>query len=102
MKFPLPDKNYILFLMFFRSKPGKFKTIIIKCNINIPVVIFLKKKSFCLPDDEICGREERDYIREFGRKRPFLICCEEDSDLVFYADEEKPLRKSDEPVKALS
>ena len=49
------------------------------------------KKCF---SDEICGKEQEDYIGEFSPKRLFLFRFEEDSEKIFDADEEKLFKKT--------
>ncbi len=49
----------------------------------------MKKNSFY--SDDICGKENSDYIGEFSPHRLFLIRYEEDSEKIFDADEEKPI-----------
>ena len=44
--------------------------------------------------DEICGKEQEDYIGEFSPKRLFLIRYEEDSEEIFDVDEEKTLERN--------
>ena len=39
--------------------------------------------------DEICGKENMDYIKEFSPHRISFLRFEEDSDYIFDADEEK-------------
>ena len=44
--------------------------------------------------DEICGKEQEDYIGEFSPKRLSFIRYEEDSEKIFEIDEEKPFLKT--------
>ena len=44
--------------------------------------------------DEICGKEQEDYIGEFSPKRLFLVRYEEDSEEIFDVDEEKTLERN--------
>ncbi|MBR5872667.1 MAG: hypothetical protein IKZ06_03385 [Oscillospiraceae bacterium] len=49
------------------------------------------KNVFC---DEIFGKETEDYIGEFSPHRLSLIRFEENSELIFEADEEKSINKN--------
>lgn len=53
----------------------------------------MKNKNKCLFCDEICGKETADYIEEFSPHRLSFIRFEEDSDIIFDADEESPYQK---------
>ncbi len=44
--------------------------------------------------DDICGKENSDYIGEFSPHRLFIAYLEEDSDKIFDANEEKTLISS--------
>ncbi len=49
----------------------------------------MKNKKTLRCSDEICGKETEDYIGEFSPHRLTIIRFEEDSELIFDADEEK-------------
>ena len=50
-------------------------------------VTLLKNKM--IKSDEICGKENMDYIKEFSPHRISFLRFEEDSDFIFDADEEE-------------
>lgn len=48
----------------------------------------MKNKNKCFFCDEICGKENADYIEEFSPHRLSFLLFEEDSEELFDADEE--------------
>ena len=46
-------------------------------------------KNMIVRTDEICGKENMDYIKEFSPHRLSLIRNEENSEYIFDADEEE-------------
>ena len=53
----------------------------------------MKNKNKCCFCDEICGKENIDYIEEFSPHRLSFLSFEEDSEEIFDADEEYPCPK---------